>query len=91
MMIVFTLILSFVGFFAGVTCITLYYYKRGSRRLERLERTQRAAEDREGRWSEKPVIWDVWTDKHPKTTSMWNDLLVRLSLCGFLSFPFNSQ
>lgn len=80
--IIFTLIISFLGFFAAVTCVTLYYYKRGSRRLQRLEQIQWDTEGRETiplgtYWSERPVIWEVWADKYPKPTSKWEDLLVR--------------
>ena len=83
--IVFTLILSFLGFFAGVTCVTMYYYRRGSRGLDRLERLQQAAGDREANRSRRPVIWDVWADKHPKPASTWNDFLVCLCPPAFHS------
>lgn len=82
--IVFTLIVSFFAFFASVTCVTLYYYKRDPRRLERLRQLEQAIEDRETtflgnvNWVEMPIIWEVWADKHPKRTSKWEDLLVRL-------------
>lgn len=80
--IIFTLIISFLGFFAAVTCVTLYYYKRNNNRLERLEQ-QWGAEGRETvplgpHWSERPIIWEVWADKYPKPTSKWEDFLVRL-------------
>jgi hypothetical protein len=87
--IVFILIVSFLGFFAAVTCVTLYYYKRGARRLERSERIQQAAEGRKTlgvHWSERPAIWEVWADKHPKPTSKWNDLLVCIR---FAASPFS--
>lgn len=82
MTIIFTLIISFIGFFAVVTCVTLFYYKRGSRRSERLEQNQ-VSQGREsfavgGRWLERPVVWEVWVDKHPKPAVQWDDLLVRL-------------
>jgi len=75
--IIFTLIISFIGFFAVVTCVALYYYKRGPRHFERLERIHQAIEDREifALWSERPIIWEVWVDKYPKPTSQWNGLL----------------
>src|SRR5258708_1712932 len=92
--IVFTLIISFFAFFASVTCVTLYYYKRDPRRLQRLRQLENAVETREPvlleSWAEAPIIWEVWADKHPKPTSNWNDLLVRLP---FVSSPvlFNSK
>jgi len=88
--IVFTLILSFLGFFAAVTCVTMYYYKRGSGRLERLEQLQQASERRETlALAARPAIWEVWADEHPKLTSTWNDLLVRLPFAAS-SIPFHS-
>jgi hypothetical protein len=81
--IVFTLIISFFAFFASITCVALYYYKRNPRRLERLRQLEQAVEAREtiplGTWAEAPILWEVWADKHPKSTSEWKDLLVRLS------------
>ena len=87
--IVFTLILSFLGFFAAVTCVTVYYYKRGAGRLERLEQIQQASERRETlALAARPAIWEVWADKYPKLTSTWNDLLVRLPFAvSSLLFP----
>ena len=80
--IVFTLIISFFAFFSSVTCVTLYFYKRNPRRLERLRQLEQAAEFVEtfplGIWAEAPKIWEVWVDRHPKHTSNWEDLLVRL-------------
>ncbi|KAF9788297.1 hypothetical protein BJ322DRAFT_1048150 [Thelephora terrestris] len=77
--IVFTLIISFFALFASVTCVTLYYYKRDPRRLERLRQFEQAAEGREiiplGACAEPPIIWEVWADGHPKQTSKWEDLL----------------
>lgn len=85
--IVFTLIISFFALFASVTCVTLYYYKRDPRRLERLRQFEQAAEGREtislGSWAEQPIIWEVWADGHPKPTSKWGDLLVRLYFAIF--------
>lgn len=89
--IVFTLILSFLGFFAAVTCVTMYYYKRGAGRLERLEQIQQASERRENiALGARPAIWEVWADKHPKLTSKWNDLLVRLRFAASSFLPFHS-
>ena len=91
MTIVFTLILSFLGFFAAVTCVTMYYYKRGAGRLERLEQIQQASERRENlALGARPAIWEVWADKHPKLTSKWNDLLVRLRFAASSFLPFHS-
>jgi hypothetical protein len=80
--VIFTLIISFFAFFAAVTCVTLYYYKRDPRRLERLRRIEEEVEARDsitlGAWEETPAIWEVWADKYPKPTSKWEELLVRL-------------
>lgn len=79
--IVFTLIISFFAFFASVTCVTLYYYKRDPQRRERLRQLEQGIEVREtiplGAWPEMPIVWEVWADKHPKPTANWEDLLVR--------------
>lgn len=90
---IFSLILSLLGFFTVVTGATAFYYKRDSRRSERLELNQRGAEDREttlgAHWSERPAIWDVWVDKYPKPASKWEDLLVCLRFAS-PSVPFHS-
>ena len=87
--IIFTLIISFFAFFAAVTCVTLYYYKRDPRRLQRLRQIEEA-EARDsitfGAWEEAPAIWEVWADKHPKPTSEWEGLLVRLPFTCSLPF-----
>ena len=92
---VFSLILSLFGFFATVTCISLYYYKKDSRRLQRLEPIQRATRAREtaslsAQWLEKPVIWEVQADRYPKPISKWEDLLVSFRFATF-SVPFRSE
>ena len=79
--IVFTLIISFFAFFASVTFVTLYYYKRDPRRLQRLQQIERVTETQEtialGPLAEPPILWQVWADRYPKLTSKWEDLLVR--------------
>lgn len=84
--IVFTLIISFLGFFAVVTCVTLYFYKRRTRRLEHIQQGTggRGTLILGANWSERPAIWEVWADKHPKPTSTWDDLLVRLRFADSL-------
>ena len=78
---IFSLILALLGFFTAVTSATMFYHRRDSRRLRRLELAQQAAEGRGStslppHWSERPVIWEVCADKHPKRTSNWEDSLV---------------
>ena len=91
---IFSLILSLFGFFATVTSIALYYHRRDSRRLERLEFAQRATEGHEitfgAHWLEKPVIWDVWANRYPEPTSKWEDLLVGFRFTSS-SVPFHSE
>lgn len=93
--IVFTLIISFFAFFASITCVTLYYYKRDPRRLERLRRLEQAFEASEtiplGVSEEAPILWEVWADRHPKPTSKWEDLLVCFLLSSLPPFSFNSK
>ena len=70
-------LLSFCGF-AWITCLIMHFCKFWSSRRSEWSR------------SEKPVIWDVWIDKHPKTTSAWN--VVMVCLCFMASSflrPFN--
>jgi len=89
-----SLILFLLGFFATVTSITLYYYKKYSRRLERLELIQRATEGSEAslaaQWQEKPVIWEVQADRYPELISKWEDLLVSFRFTTS-SVPFHSE
>jgi len=90
-----SLILSLFGFFTMVTGVALFYYRKDYRRLERLEAIQRAAESREiasfeAHWLERPVIWEVWADRYPKSTSKWEDFLVIFRFASSLSLvPFS--
>lgn len=92
---IFSLVFSLLGFFATVTSVALYYYRRYYRRLERLDLIQRATGGREltslgARWVERPVIWEMWADRCLKPTSKWGDILVSFRLTNS-SVLFHSE
>ena len=87
---IFALILTLLCFFAAATGVTIFYFKKDSRRLSRSELLQQATEGDETispkAHFRTPEIWEVWADKYPKPTSKWEDLLVSLCFANFLPF-----